>query len=61
MQQPQNLIIRPYLPEDEPQAVDFNALMLEKGLARVDEKYLPDHLQHYRELEKTAQENKIGI
>ena len=47
--------------EGESKAVDFNALMLEKGLARVDEKYLPDHLQHYRELEKTAQENKIGI
>ncbi len=42
-------------------SVDFNALMLKKGLARVDEEYLPDRLQHYREIEKEAKKKKLGI
>lgn len=47
--------------KDAPQLVDFNALMLAKGLARVDEMYLPTWLQHYKEIEDVAQEKKIGI
>lgn len=42
-------------------SVDFNALLLEKGLARVDEKYLPDWLEHYREIEEKAKSEKLGI
>jgi endonuclease YncB( thermonuclease family) len=42
-------------------SVDFNALMLEKGLARIDEEYLPDWLQHYREIENEAKKKKLGI
>ncbi|MFZ5434525.1 MAG: thermonuclease family protein [Calditrichota bacterium] len=46
---------------DKKAAIDFGASLLDKGLARVDERYLPDYLQHYREIEKTAKEKKIGI
>ncbi len=43
-------------------AVNFNELLLEKGFARVDEEFLPEELaERYRELEKTARENGLGI
>ena len=45
----------------EPLSVDFNALMLEKGFARVDEEYLPEWLEHYREIEEEAKKKKLGI
>ncbi len=47
--------------ESDSLSVDFNALMLEKGLARVDETYLPESLQHYREIEREAKSKKLGI
>jgi endonuclease YncB( thermonuclease family) len=40
---------------------DVGALLLEKGLARIDEAYLPEDLGHYREIEARARERKIGI
>ena len=40
---------------------DFNALLLEKGYARIDENDLPEELTHYREIEQQARENKLGI
>jgi len=41
--------------------VSFNEVMLKKGYARVDPKYLPDELKHYRDLEKEAQAKGLGI
>ncbi len=41
--------------------VSFNEVMLKKGYARVDPKYLPDDLKHYYGLEKEARENGLGI
>ncbi|MCK7531975.1 MAG: thermonuclease family protein [Marinilabiliales bacterium] len=41
--------------------VSFNEVMLKKGYARVDPKYLPDDLKHYYALEKEARENGLGI
>lgn len=43
------------------QSVDFNALMLIKGLASVDEAFLPEHLQYYKDLEAIAKQEKAGI
>jgi endonuclease YncB( thermonuclease family) len=40
---------------------DFNALMLEKGYARVNETDLPMELEHYRKLERQAREGEVGI
>jgi len=42
-------------------AVSFNEVMLKKGYARVDLKYLPDDLKHYIDLEKEAREKGLGI
>jgi endonuclease YncB( thermonuclease family) len=42
-------------------AVSFNEVMLKKGYARVDPKYLPEDLKHYLELEKEAREKGLGI
>jgi CubicO group peptidase (beta-lactamase class C family)/predicted RecA/RadA family phage recombinase len=42
-------------------AVNFNEVMLKKGYARVDLKYLPDDLKHYIGLEKEAREKGLGI
>ena len=39
----------------------YNELMLKKGYARVDTKYLPDDLKHYLDLEKEAREQGLGI
>ncbi len=47
--------------ENASRRVDFNALMIERGLARVDADYLPDWLQHYKEIEETAREQGVGI
>jgi endonuclease YncB( thermonuclease family) len=42
-------------------ATSFNEVMLKKGYARVDPKYLPGDLKHYLELEKEAREKGLGI
>jgi endonuclease YncB( thermonuclease family) len=42
-------------------ALSFNEVMLKKGYARVDPKYLPDNLKHYVDLEKAAREKGLGI
>jgi len=39
----------------------FNEVLLKKGYARVDRKYLPDELKHYLDLEKEAREKGLGI
>jgi len=45
----------------EGESLSFNEILLKKGYARVDQKYLPESLQHYLELEKEAQEKGLGI
>jgi endonuclease YncB( thermonuclease family) len=43
-------------------SISFNELLLEKGFARVEEERLPDDLaERYRELEKAAREQGLGI
>ena len=42
-------------------SVCFNEVLLKKGYARVDLKYLPDDLKHYIDLEKEAREKGLGI
>jgi len=42
-------------------SVSFNEVLLKKGYARVDHKYLPDDLKHYIDLEKEAREKGLGI
>jgi len=41
--------------------ISFNEVLLKKGYARVDRKHLPEHLKHYLELEKAAQQKGLGI
>lgn len=41
--------------------LSFNEVLLKKGYARVDQKYLPENLKHYLDLEKEAQEKGVGI
>jgi len=43
------------------ESLSFNEVLLKKGYARVDRKYLPDNLKHYLGLEKEAQEKGLGI
>lgn len=45
----------------EEKVMDFGARLLENGYARIDEKYLPEWLQYYREIERKAKVNHIGI
>ena len=42
-------------------SVSFNEVLLKKGYARVDRKYLPEDLKHYIDLEKEAREKGLGI
>ena len=42
-------------------STDINALLLEMGLAQVDEVYLPADLQYYREIQAKARAKKVGI
>jgi endonuclease YncB( thermonuclease family) len=42
-------------------SVCFNEVLLKKGYARVDPKYLPDDLKHYINLEKEARKKGLGI
>ena len=41
--------------------LSFNEILLKKGYARVDRKYLPENLSHYLDLEKGAREKGLGI
>ncbi|MBN2198220.1 MAG: thermonuclease family protein [Candidatus Aminicenantes bacterium] len=41
--------------------VSFNEVLLKKGYARVDPKFLPDELNHYYDLEKEARDKRLGI
>ncbi len=41
--------------------LSFNEVLLKKGYARVDQKYLPENLKHYLDLEKEAREKGLGI
>ncbi|MBN1938499.1 MAG: thermonuclease family protein [Candidatus Aminicenantes bacterium] len=41
--------------------VSFNEVLLKKGYARVDPKYLPDELSYYLDLEKEARAKGLGI
>ncbi len=41
--------------------LSFNEILLNRGYARVDLKYLPEHLKHYLDLEKDAWEKGLGI
>ncbi len=43
------------------ESLSFNEVLLKKGYARVDQKYLPENLKHYLDLEKEAQEKGLGI
>jgi endonuclease YncB( thermonuclease family) len=45
----------------ESESLSFNEILLQKGYARVDQKYLPENLKHYLELEKEAREKGMGI
>jgi len=42
-------------------SLSFNEVLLKKGYARIDHKYLPGHLKHYVDLEKEAREKGLGI
>jgi len=42
-------------------SVSFNEVLLKKGYARVDPRYLPADLKHYFDLEKEAREKRLGI
>lgn len=41
--------------------LSFNEVLLKMGYAHVDQKYLPEHLKHYLDLEKEAREKGQGI
>jgi endonuclease YncB( thermonuclease family) len=43
------------------ESLSFNEVLLKKGYARVDQKYLPENLNHYLDLEKEAREKGLGI
>lgn len=47
-----------YGPDED---VDLAAELLRRGLARVDEDVLPDHLAHYRDIERTARRSGAGM
>ncbi len=40
---------------------NLNELLLRKGYARVAPDYLPDDLEHFKDIEKEAQANQVGI
>ncbi len=39
----------------------FNEVLLKKGYARVDKKYLPNDLKHFFDLEREARSKELGI
>jgi len=45
----------------EEESLSFNEILLKKGYARVDRKYLPENLKHYLDIEKEAREKGLGV
>ena len=45
----------------EDMSIDIAALLLERGYARVDDDHLPEGYEHYREIERMAQDKRLGI
>lgn len=45
----------------ESESPSFNEILLKKGYACVDKKYLPENLKHYLDLEREAREKGLGI
>lgn len=41
--------------------VDLAAELLRRGLARVDDAFLPEHLAHYRDIERGAIQSGLGV
>lgn len=41
--------------------INFNELLLKKGYARVNEKMLPEELNYFKDIEKKAREEKVGM
>ena len=42
-------------------STDIAAQLLERGFARVDPDHLPEGYDHYREIERRARDQKVGI
>lgn len=42
-------------------STSFNEVLLKMGYARVEEKYLPNDLEHYLDLEGAARKKELGI
>ena len=42
-------------------STNLNEFLLKKGWAQVNEQFLPDELRHFKELEKKARNQKLGI
>jgi len=42
-------------------SIDVAAELLENGYARVDPEHLPEGFEHYREIERQAKDQKLGI
>jgi endonuclease YncB( thermonuclease family) len=49
------------LSRDKGSATCFNEVLLKKGYARVDPKFLPNDLKRYYDLEREAREKGLGI
>ena len=48
-------------PKSKDWSTNFNELLLEKGYAKVNEKYLPEDLQHFKEIEQKARGANLGM
>ena len=49
------------LSRDQASGICFNEVLLKKGYARVDPKFLPDGLKRFHDLEREAREKGLGI
>jgi len=49
------------LSRDQTSGICFNEVLLKKGYARVDPKFLPDGLKRFHDLEREAREKGLGI
>jgi endonuclease YncB( thermonuclease family) len=49
------------LSNDKGASTDIAAELLERGFARVDPDHLPEGYEHYREIERRARDQKLGI
>jgi len=45
----------------EDEDVDLAAELLRRGLARIDDTFVPEQLDHYRELEREARRSGVGL